>query len=119
DVVPTILEAAGLPQPVEVDGVRQMPIEGTSMVYSFASASAAERHTTQYFEMFANRSIYHDGWLADARGGRLPWIPQVQSDFRQEPWELYHLDKDYSQSRNLASADPDRLKELKQLFTAE
>jgi arylsulfatase A-like enzyme len=119
DIAPTILEAAHLPEPVSVDGARQLPIEGVSMAYSFGDAAAPGRHVTQYFEMFANRGIYHDGWIAGARGGRLPWIPNVQSDFRTEPWELYDLNTDYTERRNLAAAHPGRLRELQDLFASE
>jgi len=119
DIAPTILEAAHLPEPVSVDGARQKPIEGVSMLYSFENAAAPGRHVTQYFEMFANRGIYHDGWIAGARGGRLPWIPKVQSDFAQEPWELYHLSADYSERRNLAADYPAKLKILQDLFLEE
>src|SRR5262249_6273586 len=73
DIAPTILEAAGIPQPTSVNGVEQKPIEGISMLYTFADAKAEGRRTTQYFEMFGNRAMYHDGWIASARHGRLPW----------------------------------------------
>ncbi len=119
DIAPTLLEAAHLPQPVVVDGERQKPIEGVSMLYSFNDAAAPERHTTQYFEMFANRGIYHDGWMAGARGGRLPWIRKVQSDFRDMPWELYQLNQDYSERHNVAALYPAKVKEMSELFMAE
>jgi arylsulfatase len=120
DVAPTILEAAGIPQPTEVDGVQQKPIEGISMVYTFDDANAPDRRTTQYFEMMANRAIYNDGWIAGARSGSLPWIRSGGSpDFEAQPWELYHLTDDYSEGNNLASQYPDKLKELEQLFQTE
>lgn len=119
DIAPTLLEAAGLPMPTVVDGVEQMPLEGGSMVYSFNDASAPERHLTQYFEIFANRGIYHDGWIAGARSGRLPWLGSGGNDFERQPWELYDLTHDYSESRNLAAEDPAKLKSLQELFHAE
>jgi len=106
DIAPTLLEAAHLPEPTWVDGVRQQPIEGISMVYSFDDASAVDRRFTQYFEMFANRAIYHDGWIAAARGGRLPWVRIGDFDFEKQPWELYQISLDYSERWNLAKAYP-------------
>jgi arylsulfatase len=120
DVAPTILEAAGIPQPTEVNGVQQKPIEGVSMVYTFDDANAPDRRTTQYFEMMANRAIYQDGWMAGARSGSLPWIRSGGApDFAAQPWELYHLADDYSEGRNLAQSNPDKLKELENLFQTE
>ena len=120
DVAPTILEAAGISQPTEVNGVPQKPMEGVSMVYTFDDANAPDRHTTQYFEMMANRAIYQDGWMAGARSGSLPWIRSGGSpDFEAQPWELYHLVDDYSEGKNLAATNPDKLKELQALFVTE
>lgn len=122
DIAPTILEAAGLAAPAELNGVRQMPMNGESLVYSFADAKAPERHTTQYFEVFANRAIYHDGWMASAFHGRRPWDFASRAPERaleDDPWELYDLRSDFSQSKDLAAKEPQRLAEMKALFTRE
>jgi arylsulfatase len=120
DVAPTILEAAGIAPPEMVDGIKQQRIDGTSFLYSLNSPDAPERHTTQYFEMFANRGIYHDGWLANTKPKRMPWeqLPPPGSplDYR---WELYDLRHDFSQSTDLAGQYPDKLKELQALWDAE
>jgi arylsulfatase A-like enzyme len=119
DVAPTILEAAGIPQPLAVDGVQQMPIEGVSMLYSFNDAKAAERHETQYFEMFGNRGIYHKGWTAVTRH-RTPWVMQgVPGPFDDDVWELYDTSKDWSQSNNLAKQMPEKLAQLQRLWLIE
>jgi arylsulfatase len=120
DVVPTILEAAGLPQPYLVNGVAQKPIEGVSMVYSFNEAKAEERHVTQYFEMFGNRGIYHEGWTAVTKH-RTPWaMGQVQlPPFHEDEWELYDTNKDWSQANDLSKEMPDKLRELQELFLIE
>ena len=106
DVAPTILEAAGLPEPISVNGVQQQPIEGVSMLYSFNDAKAAERHETQYFEMFGNRGIYHKGWTAVTRH-KTPWllVGEKTPPFDDDVWELYDTNKDWSQANNLAEAD--------------
>jgi arylsulfatase len=118
DVAPTILEAVGLPEPKSVNGVPQTPIEGTSMLYTFNDAKAAERHTTQYFEMFGNRAIYHDGWFARTIH-RAPWqlvnLPPLTTDV----WDLYNVKNDFSLTRNLAAEQPEKLKELQALFMQE
>ena len=119
DLAPTLLEAAGLPVPAEVNGVVQQPLHGVSMLYTFDDDAAAERHTTQYYETFANRSIYHEGWIAGARSGRVPWIKQGDFDFEQQPWELYNLSADYSQSHDLAAEQPNRLALMQKLFESE
>ena len=119
DIAPTLLEAAGVPVPASVNGVAQKPLDGVSMLYSFNDASAAERHTTQYYETFANRSIYQDGWVAAARSGRVPWIKTGEFDFEKQPWELYQISQDYSQATDLAAAQPERLAAMQQLFLAE
>ena len=124
DIVPTILEAAGIPAPTVVNGVAQKPIEGVSMAYSFdkASADAPSRRTTQYFEMFGNRAIYHDGWIACTTPPQPPWVigagnlPDVVNGYQ---WELYNIADDYSESNDLAAQMPDKLGELKGLFMAE
>jgi arylsulfatase A-like enzyme len=119
DVTPTILEAAKLPQPKFVDGIKQKPMEGVSMVYSFADAKAPTKHTTQYFEMFGNRGIYHDGWTAVTQHS-IPWdVAGTPPKFSEDKWELYNTNDDFSQAQDLAAKYPDKLKELQQLFLAE
>lgn len=121
DILPTILEAAGITAPATVNGVTQQPIDGTSLVYSFGDAKAPSRHTTQYFEIYGNRAIYHQGWMASAFHGRAPWamLGAKKRGFDEDGWELYNLDQDFSQSRDLAQANPVKLKELQELFLAE
>ncbi len=120
-MAPTILEAAGLAQPMLVNGVMQAPIEGTSMLYSFNDASAPERHDLQYFEMFGNRGIYHQGWSAVTKH-KTPWV-MVGGEmpaFDADVWELYDGGGgDFSQSRNLAAEQPERLAELQRLWIIE
>lgn len=120
DVAPTILEAAGIPEPVSVDGIQQKPIEGVSMLYAFDDAKAAERHETQYFEIFGNRGIYHKGWTAVTKH-RTPWIlvGQKTIPLDEDVWELYDTTKDWSQSKNLASQMPEKLAELQRLWVIE
>ena len=120
DIAPTILEAAGLPQPTFVNGVQQMPIQGTSMVYSFNDGKAAERHETQYFEMFGNRGIYHKGWTAVTRH-KTPWILSGEKipAFDDDVWELYDTNTDWSQAKNLAKENPKKLHELQRLWLIE
>ena len=120
DVAPTILEAAGLPEPAMVNGVTQSPMEGTSMLYSFNETGAPERHELQYFEMFGNRGIYHKGWSAVTKH-KTPWV-MVGGEmpaFDDDVWELYDGSKDYSQARNLASEQPERLAALQRLWLIE
>jgi arylsulfatase len=119
DVAPTILEAAGLPEPTMVNGVLQMPLHGVSMAYSFDDAGAAERHETQYFEMFGNRGIYHKGWTAVTEH-KTPWI-LVGGDmpaFDDDAWELYDA-ADWTQARDLSAEQPDKLHELQRLWLIE
>jgi len=119
DVTPTILEAARLPQPKTVNGVGQKPMEGVSMVYTFAQAKAPTRHTTQYFEMFGNRGIYHNGWTAVTRHS-IPWdATGTLPKFTADKWELYNTNDDFSQSQDLAAKYPGKLKELQRLFLSE
>jgi arylsulfatase A-like enzyme len=119
DVAPTVLEAAGIPQPTLVDGVSQRPIEGVSMAYSFGDGSEADRRRTQYFEMFCNRGIYHEGWAAVTRHST-PWVMTAEMPaFDEDVWELYDTNTDWSQRRDLAAQMPDRLAELQQLFLEE
>ncbi len=119
DIAPTILEAAGLPQPTFVNGVQQAPIEGTSMLYTFDEPDQPERHDLQYFEMFGNRGIYHRGWTAVTKH-RTPWemVSGNVPAFDDDNWELYAPD-DYSQARDLAADDPDRLAKLQRLWLIE
>ena len=120
DLAPTILEVAGLPEPTVVNSVMQSPMEGTSMLYSFNDAAAPERHDLQYFEMFANRGIYHRGWSAVTKH-RTPWV-MVGGDlpaFDDDLWELYDGKTDFSQARNLAAENPDMLAKLQRLWLIE
>lgn len=119
DIAPTILEAANLPQPTSVDGAVQQPIEGVSMLDTFNNPDAPSHRTTQYFEMYANRAIYHDGWIAGARSGKLPWVHSGEFDFEKQPWELYDIRSDYSESHNLATAQPEKLREMQDLFAEQ
>jgi arylsulfatase len=126
DVAPTILEAADIPQPKAVDGIDQMPMHGTSFVYTFDDAKAPSRHTQQYFEIFGNRAMYKDGWIACSRIDRSPWHldsaqikkfgPGGDWDPDKDRWELYNLDEDFSQANDLAAKHPEKLAELKKLF---
>ena len=119
DIVPTILEATGIPEPKEVNGIPQKPIEGVSMLYSFDQPQAPARRTTQYFELATNRAIYHDGWVACSRFG-LPWVTGGRGDgFLDAPWELYHVAEDFSQANDLAASQPAKLADLKQRFADE
>ncbi|QRO00064.1 arylsulfatase [Archangium violaceum] len=127
DVLPTVLEAIGLPEPLSVDGVLQKPIEGLSFFYTFKDPNAVERHRTQYFEMFGNRGIYHEGWTAVTLHSR-PWDFYNLPDYADDKWELYFtyaeksedLNKqDWTQAKNLAAEYPDKLEELKNLFQIE
>jgi len=118
DVAPTILEAAKLPQPKVVDGTPQIPMEGVSLVYSFADAKAKERHTTQYFEIAGNRAIYHDGWYARTIH-RAPWEAKGRHPLDKDVWELYDLRADFSLTNDLAAKNPKKLKEMQALFMKE
>jgi arylsulfatase len=123
DIVPTILEAAGIRSPDTVDGIKQKPIEGVSMVYTFdkGNANAKSKRDRQYFEMFANRGIYHDGWYACTTPPEPPWalgtkpLPPIE----QYKWELYNIADDFSQANDLAAKMPDKLKEMQTVFLAE
>ena len=119
DIVPTILEVAGVSEPREVNGVTQKPIEGVSMVYTWDDAQAEGRRKTQYFEMFGNRAIYHDGWVAACRHGKLPWQTSGSSPFDNDAWELYNIENDFSEFNDLAKKEPAKLRELQDLFLAE
>ena len=124
DIVPTILEATGIPAPSMVNGIGQKPIDGVSMAYTFdkANANAPSRRDTQYFEMFGNRAIYHDGWIASTTPWAGPWLmglgklPNVVNGYK---WELYNIAEDYSQYNDLATKNPDKLREMQELFLVE
>jgi arylsulfatase len=118
DVAPTVLEAAGIPAPTIVNSVQQAPFEGVSMLYAFDDAKAAERHETQYFEMFCNRGIYHKGWTAVTRHG-VPWVGAYDRSFDEDVWELYNTNTDWTQSKDLAKENPEKLAELQRLFLIE
>ena len=118
DIVPTILEAAKLPEPKVVNGTPQIPIQGTSLIYSFDNEKAKERHTTQYFEIAGNRAIYNDGWLARVIH-RAPWEKTPRATLQKDVWELYNVRDDYSLTVDLAAKNPKKLKELQVLFLKE
>ncbi|WP_238476390.1 arylsulfatase [Agromyces mariniharenae] len=124
DVVPTIYEIIGISHPDSVNGIPQDPIDGISLAYSIDDADAAGRRRTQYFEIMGSRAVYSDGWMASALGPRLPWVPGAPPGIAtwtpdQDPWELYDLDHDWSQARDLAADHPEKLAELKELFAIE
>ena len=124
DIVPTILEATGIPAPAMVNGIPQTPIEGVSMAYTFdkANANVPSKRDTQYFEMIGNRAIYHDGWIAATTPPTTPWemgsgkLPDVVNGYH---WELYNITEDYSEYNDLAAKNPAKLKELQALFLSE
>ena len=118
DVAPTILEAAGIPQPVSVDGITQDPIEGESMLYCFDDAGAPGRHETQYFEIMGNRAIYHKGWTAVTKH-YTPWIMGPKPALDDDVWELYNTNTDWSQAHDLAKEMPEKLKEMQRLWIIE
>lgn len=124
DLVPTIYEILGISAPETVNGIPQDPMDGVSFAYSIDDPDAPGQHRTQYFEVMGSRSIYADGWMASALGPRLPWVPGVDPAIRtwtpdDDPWELYHLDEDWSQARDLAAENPEKLAQLKELFAIE
>ncbi|MCX7105298.1 MAG: arylsulfatase [Methylococcales bacterium] len=124
DIVPTILEATGIPAPETVDGIKQAPIEGTSLAYTFDSknSKAPSHHNTQYFEMFGQWALYHEGWLLSTKVNRAPWeaFGAANPDpLNNQVLELYNLSTDFSQSKNIADEHPDKVKEMKQMFIAE
>ena len=124
DIVPTILEAAGIPEPEMINGIKQQPVEGVSMMYAWdkANADSPTKHTTQYFEMLGNRAIYNDGWVAATTPATLPWElstaapPDVITGYS---WELYNVKDDPTQADDLAAKMPDKLKEMQALFYSE
>ena len=124
DLAPTIYEMIGITPPLVVNGVPQDPIDGTSLLYSLNDPAAAGRLKTQYFEVMGSRSIYHDGWIASALGPRLPWVPGINPAIAtwtpdDDVWELYNLEEDWSQARNLADELPDKLAQMKEIFLIE
>ncbi|TPQ37747.1 arylsulfatase [Bradyrhizobium guangdongense] len=123
DITPTILEATRIKAPKMVDGIEQKQIEGVSMMYTFdaKNAKVPSAHKTQYFEMFSDRAIYNDGWMASTKVMRPPWVTQanLNADLTKYPWELYNLKDDYSQATDLAAKYPDKLKEMQALFMTE
>jgi arylsulfatase len=119
DIAPTVLQAIGLPEPKSVNGVRQIPMAGTSLAYTFDAAKAKERHTTQYFEIAGNRAIYHDGWFARTIH-RAPWEPKPRRTLQDDSaWELYDVRADFSLAVDLAAKQPKKLAEMKALFLKE
>jgi len=118
DIAPTVMEAAGLPFPKSVNGTEQIPFSGVSFMFSFDDAKAADRHTTQYFEMFGNRGIYHNGWVACTRHS-IPWLLATNPPLTDDVWELYNVDEDFSEANNLAAKNPEKLKELQAIFNSE
>jgi arylsulfatase A-like enzyme len=120
DIAPTILEAVGLQAPAMLDGVTQMPMEGVSMAYTFGDAKGSSRHTTQYFEIAANRGLYDDGWIASTTPLRPPWVVSgAEPDPDDFPWELYNVANDFSQSKDLAKENPKKLADLQARFLIE
>jgi arylsulfatase len=121
DIMPTVLDCAGLEHPVSVYGVQQEPVEGVSMKYTFDDAEAPSKRTTQYFEMFANRAIYSDGWVATTTPTSPPWVSVVEAvdPIDGYEWELYNVKEDFSQSNNLATTNPEKLRELQRQFYIE
>ncbi len=118
DIAPTVFEVCKIPAPKTVNGIQQQPIEGSSLVYSFDDANAKEHHNVQYFEMFGNRGIYADGWFAGTIH-RAPWKFLPVHPLLEDEWELYNANEDFSLANNLATKNPDKLKELKELFMKE
>jgi arylsulfatase A-like enzyme len=122
DIVPTIYEAIGINPPAMLGGVPQKPIEGVSMLYAINDANAPSTHKTQYFEMLGNRALYSDGWIASTTPKRLPWQPTAKpgsDDPLTFEWELYHVADDFTQATDLAKQNPDKLRELQDLFWGE
>jgi len=120
DIAPTIMEAAGIEVPEAYHGVKQQPMDGVSMMYSFDNANAPNRKQRQYYEMFGNRAIWVDGWKAvTLHAKHMPWDPNIVLPFDKDEWELYHVAKDFSESKNLAKENPEKLQELIRIFDEE
>ncbi len=123
DIVPTIYEILGITPPRTFNGVEQMPFDGVSMVYTFDDPQAKSRKPAQYFDILTSRGIYHDGWFAGVQGVRKPWIPGLQGLLQWDPdkdtWELYNLNEDYSQAKDLAAKMPDKLRQMQDIFMVE
>jgi arylsulfatase len=119
--MPTLLEVVGITEPVSVNGYAQRPIEGVSMAYTFGKegSRASSTRKQQYFEMFGNRALYREGWMACCRHGRLPWETSGSTSWDDDKWELYHIEKDFSQAVDLAAKEPKKLRELQDLFMAD
>jgi len=118
DIAPTVLEAAKLPEPIFVNGTKQEPIEGVSFLYSFENPDQKSTRTTQYFEIMANRGVYHDGWFAGTIH-KAPWDRQPKVSLANDVWELYDTRNDFSLANNIAGANPEKLKEMQDLFMQE
>jgi arylsulfatase len=124
DIVPTILEVAGISAPEYVDGIKQAPIEGTSLAYTFdeRNAKAPSRHKTQYFEMMGQWALYHEGWLLATKVNRAPWDAYGAANpdpLNNQVLQLYDLTTDFTQSKDVADRYPDKVKDLKQMFIKE
>lgn len=122
DIAPTLYEAAGITPPAVVDGIQQQPIQGISMMYAIRDAKAESRRQLQYFEMFENNGLYHDGWFASSYSGTTPWAPPASRagyDPLKATWELYDLEKDFTQANDVAAQNPEKLRELQNLWWAE
>jgi arylsulfatase len=118
DLAPTVLEAAGLPQPTVVNGMTRKPMEGGSLLHTFNDATAKSRHTTQYFEYGGNRAIYHDGWYATTLHKAF-WEAAPRATFENDTWELYNAEEDFSLTNDLAAKYPEKVEALKALFLTE
>ena len=119
DILPTVLEATGIPAPKIVDGTPQHSLDGVSMAYSFTGPTLPGRHAVQYFELLGNRAIYRDGWLAATNPGRMPWQQKSATEPQDFTWSLYNLKSDFAQAKDLAATEPKRLAEMQALFDAE
>jgi arylsulfatase len=118
DIAPTVYEITKIPAPKMVNGIEQDPIEGTSLVYTFDDAKSPERHKVQYFEMFGNRGVYQDGWFARTIH-RAAWMLKTNTTLKEDKWELYNTNEDFSLANNLAESNPEKLKEMQEVFMAE
>jgi arylsulfatase A-like enzyme len=118
DIAPTIYEAAGIPSPKVVNGIEQDPIEGISLAYTFKDPKAAEKHTVQYFEMFGNRGVYKEGWLARTIH-RAPWVTKATTPVKDDQWNLYNTNEDFSLTNDLAKEDTAKLREMQKIFMEE